>query len=290
MIGQRRIVVSALVVAGIAVAASGCSAGSTATSGARVVVAGQARLDAATDSVVLPLDKYVGPLDTAIHYAQELVTQKCMAKKGFDFKISTFQGVDDPVGFRLFGLWDMKQAEQYGYGIAPDPGGASGFGPGGPIPTSEQPALSTCNTLGEAQFKDPRSADDGMSKPVGPPTAGELAGAAYENTMRNPTAKKLIAAWQKCMTEKGIKVNAGDSGPLMADVNVETIPLEQQIKIAVQEVKCKTDPPNIIQQLVDVDASYQVLSIKKYQAVLIQQLAKIDAAENAAKKYIAENG
>jgi hypothetical protein len=283
-------VVSALVIVGIAVMASGCSAG-TANPDARVVVAGQARLDEATDSVVLPLDKYLGPMDSVILHAQLLVEQKCMAKKGFDFRIPNFQGDDVPQNFRQFGLWNIKDAEKYGYGLAPDPGGAlGGQVPNGPMSAAAQSADSTCSTAGQSQFKDPRSADDGMSKPVGPPTASTLASAAYRSTLKDATAKKLIAAWQKCMTHKGIKVNGKDSGPLMADFDPNVTPLEQQIKIAVQEVECKTAPPSIVQQLLDIDASYQVVSIRKYQAVLNDQLTKINAAENAAKKYVAENG
>ena len=285
---MRRMVVSALVVTGIAVVASGCSAGATTTSDARVVVAGQARLDEATDSVVLPLDKYAGPLDSAISRAQMLVTQKCMAQKGFDFQVSTFQGViEDPAGFRLFGLWDMKDAEQYGYGLKPDPVNDAMLAMNSNMSAAEQAALPTCVAVGRAQFKDPRSAE--TNKPAMAPVLERLEDAAYESTMSDPTTKKLIAAWQKCMTDKGIKVIAGGSGSLGADLNVETT-LEQQIKIAVQDVTCKTAPPDIIQQLVDIDASYQVGLIGKYQALLSQQLTQINAAESAAKKYIADNG
>lgn len=288
--GRPRIVVSALVIIGIAVMASGCSAG-PANPDARVVVAGQARLDEATDSVVLPLDKYIGPMDSVILHAQLLVEQKCMTQKGFDYKIPNFQGDDVSQNFRQFGLWDMKDAEQYGYGLAPDPAGASGGqGPNGPMSAAAQSADSTCSTAGQSQFKDPRSADDGMSTPVGPPTASALAGAAYGSTMKDASGKKLVAAWQKCMTDKGIKVNGKNSGPLMADFDPNVTSLEQQIKIAVQEVECKTASPSIIQQLLDIDASYQVVSIRKYQAVLNDQLIKINAAESAAKKYFAENG
>jgi hypothetical protein len=283
-------VVSALVIVGIAAMASGCSAG-PANPDARVVVAGQARLDEATDSVVLPLDKYIGPMDSVILHAQLLVEQKCMTQKGFDYKIPSFQGDDVSQNFRQFGLWNLKDAEQYGYGLPPDPAGASGGkGPNGTMSAAEQSADSTCSTAGQSQFKDPRGADDGMSKPVGPPTASALAGAAYQSTMTDATAKKLMAAWQNCMKDKGIRANTRDSGPLMAYVDANVTPLEQQIKIAVQEVECKTASPSIIQQLLDIDASYQVVSIRKYQAVLNAQLAKFNAAESAAKKYIAQNG
>lgn len=101
--GQPRIAVSALVIVGSAVMASGCSA-ATANPDARVVVAGQARLDEATDSVVLPLDKYIGPVDSVILHAQLLVEQNCMPQKGFDFKIPNFQGADVPRDFRQFGF------------------------------------------------------------------------------------------------------------------------------------------------------------------------------------------
>jgi hypothetical protein len=282
---RRRTIVSALVMVGIAGLASGCSAGTLATKpDARVVVAGQARLDEVTGAVVFPMDKYAGPRDSVVLHAQLLVEQKCMAQKGFDYKIPNFQGVAVPQDFRVFGLWNMKEAEQYGYGVAPDPAGTSGgLGLNGNLSSAEQSADSTCSTAGQNKFRFP----NGMDTPI---TAGNLAGSAAMSALKDSNGKKLVAAWQKCMTGKGIQVNSGGSGPLMAYVDTTAMPLEQQIKIAVQEVECKTASPSVIQQLVDIDASYQVVLIRKYQTVLNDQLTKMNAVEAAAKKYIAQNG
>ena len=272
---------------GLASVLTGCTATAVSTqSDGRVVISGAARLDEATDSVVLPMDKYTGPQDTVIFRAQQLAQRQCMIAKGFTWQVSTFQGVNNPVGFRAFGLWDMTDAVQYGYGIRPDPAGEAIRALNRNLSTTAQAAADKCSLTGQAKFVDPRG---GMSVSSAT-SASSLRGQAFRNTLNDPTAKKLITAWQKCMTSKAITLNAGRSGPLMADVDASATPLEQQIKIAVQEVTCKTTAPSIIQQLVDIEASYEMVSIGKYQTVLNAQLAKFMVVYDAAKKYIADNG
>ena len=272
---------------GLASVLTGCTATSVPTqSDGRVVISGAARLDEATDSVALPMDKYVGPLDSVFFRAQELAQRQCMIAKGSTWQVSTFQGVDNPVGFRAFGLWDMTDAVQYGYGIRPDPAGEAIRALNHNLSTTAQATADKCSLAGQAKFVDPRG---GMSASSAT-SASSLRGQAFRNTFNDPTAKKLITAWQKCMTSKAITLNAGRSGPLMADVDASATPLEQQIKIAVQEVTCKTTAPSTIQQLVDIEASYEMVSIGKYQTVLNAQLAKFMVVYDAAKKYIADNG
>jgi len=272
---------------GLASVLTGCTATAVSTqSDGRVVISGTARLDEATDSVGLPMDKYAGPQDTVIFRAQQLAQRQCMIAKGFTWQVSTFQGVNNPVGFRAFGLWDMTDAVQYGYGIGPDPAGEAIRALNRNLSTTAQAAADKCSLTGQAKFVDPRG---GMSVSSAT-SASSLRGQAFRNTLNDPTAKKLITAWQKCMTSKAITLNAGRSGPLMADVDASATPLEQQIKIAVQEVTCKTTAPSIIQQLVDIEASYEMVSIGKYQTVLNAQLAKFMVVYDAAKKYIADNG
>ena len=272
---------------GLASVLTGCTATAVSTqSDGRVVISGTARLDEATDSVGLPMDKYAGPQDTVIFRAQQLAQRQCMIAKGFTWQVSTFQGVNNPVGFRAFGLWDMTDAVQYGYGIGPDPAGEAIRALNRNLSTTAQAAADKCSLTGQAKFVDPRG---GMSVSSAT-SASSLSGQAFRNTLNDPTAKKLITAWQKCMTSKAITLNAGRSGPLMADVDASATPLEQQIKIAVQEVTCKTTAPSIIQQLVDIEASYEMVSIGKYQTVLNAQLAKFMVVYDAAKKYIADNG
>ena len=272
---------------GLASVLTGCTATAVSTqSDGRVVISGTARLDEATDSVGLPMDKYAGPQDTVIFRAQQLAQRQCMIAKGFTWQVSTFQGVNNPVGFRAFGLWDMTNAVQYGYGIRPDPAGEAIRALNRNLSTTAQAAADKCSLTGQAKFVDPRG---GMSVSSAT-SASSLRGQAFRNTLNDPTAKKLITAWQKCMTSKAITLNAGRSGPLMADVDASATPLEQQIKIAVQEVTCKTTAPSIIQQLVDIEASYEMVSIGKYQTVLNAQLAKFMVVYDAAKKYIADNG
>lgn len=272
---------------GLASVLTGCTATAVSTqSDGRVVISGAARLDEATDSVGLPMDKYAGPQDTVIFRAQQLAQRQCMIAKGFTWQVSTFQGVNNPVGFRAFGLWDMTDAVQYGYGIRPDPAGEAIRALNRNLSTTAQAAADKCSLTGQAKFVDPRG---GMSVSSAT-SASSLRGQAFRNTLNDPTAKKLITAWQKCMTSKAITLNAGRSGPLMADVDASATPLEQQIKIAVQEVTCKTTAPSIIQQLVDIEASYEMVSIGKYQTVLNAQLAKFMVVYDAAKKYIADNG
>ena len=276
-----------MIIFGLGSVLTGCTATSVpALSDGRVVISGAARLDEATNSVALPLDKYVGPHDTVIFRAQQLAQRQCMIAKGFTWQVSTFQGVDNPVGFRAFGLWDMTDAVQYGYGIRPDPAGEAIRALNHNLSTTAQATADKCSLAGQAKFVDPRG---GMSASSAT-SASSLRGQAFRNTFNDPTAKKLITAWQKCMTSKAITLNAGRSGPLMADVDASVTPLEQQIKIAVQEVTCKTTAPSIIQQLVDIEASYEMVSIGKYQTVLNAQLAKFMVVYDAAKKYIADNG
>ena len=281
------VALTAVIIFGLGSVLAGCTPTSVPTlSDDRVVISGAARLDEATGSVVLPLDKYTGPQDTVIFRAQQLAQRQCMIAKGFTWQVSTFQGVDNPVGFRAFGLWNMTDAVQYGYGIRPDPAAEAIRALNRNLSATAQAAADKCSLAGQAKFVDPRG---GMSASSAT-SASSLNGQAFRNTLNDPTAKKLISAWRKCMTSKAITLNAGRSGPLMADVDASVTPLEQQIKIAVQEVTCKTTAPSIIQQLVDIEASYEMVSIGKYQTVLNVQLVKFMVVYDAAKKFIADNG
>ncbi len=270
-------------VLGVAVLVSGCTTIPTApASVGRVVVAGQARLDTAANIAVLPLDKYSGPQDGVIGYAERIAEKKCMAALGFDYQISTSQVVDNPVGWRIFGLWNSNQATQYGYGIAPDPN-ASGFNSLNPNMSAKMLAADqSCAQKSVVQFQGTSSSSS--------TSAYNLGVGPYQSTLSSPAGKRLIAQWQKCMTDKGITVNSNGSGPLSADVDTATVALEQQIKIAVQEVQCKTQGNNIIQQLADIDASFQVVVIKKNQAVLNKMLIDANAQHKIAQAYISQNG
>ena len=268
---------------GVAVLVSSCSTTTpTPPPDTRTVVTGQARLDQSTNTVFLPLDKYSGPRDGVIGYAQRISEKMCMEALGFDYQISTSQTVSDPVGWRLFGLWNLDEAKKYGYGIAPDPS-ASGFDLLNPNMSEKMVAAhQDCSQKSITQFQGDPSAPTisvynyGMSP--------------YEDTLASTAGKKLIAEWQKCMTDQGIAVDSNGSGPLSADVDVATIPLEQQIKIAVQEIECKTQGNNIVQQLADINASFQVVVIEKNQAILNQSLTNSNAQHKFAEDFILKNG
>ena len=272
---QRTLLFAGAVVAVLTVVVSGCSAtGSRAP--ARVVVSGQARLDPQTDSAVLPLDKYAGSTNSVIDYAQLLDTKACMAGKGFDFPIPQYYpGQENTLGWRLFGLWDMSEAEQYGYSAPPNPGAAAGL----KIQQSEQltpaenAALPGCEQRSQSRFPDDANG-----------LAHELGGEAYGQTLNDATGKKIIAQWNRCMRSQGIKLNATAAGPLVPAVTDSGSPADQ-ILLAVKDVQCKTKY-NVAQRLGDIDASYQVVLIRADQAALNQELKKNNAVYAAADKYL----
>jgi hypothetical protein len=287
MTSRRRHVLLALTAAaGIGILATGWSAVSRSTpspsaGGTRVVIAGQAKLDEAADSVTLPLDKYLGPTDSIVNHAQDLVIQKCMEAKGFPFQISSFTGIDAAAQqWRSFGLWNPTEARKYGYGLAPDPVLESDRALNPNMSAAAVAAVDPCIHESNALFPGP----DQMARY----SAGNLSNEALFDTLADAKGKSLISRWQNCMTAQGIKVASKGYGPLGADIDIDTLSTTKQIAIAVKDVECKSKN-NVIQQLADIDASYQQVLIAAHQRDLNQQLAQTEAVHKAAAATIAEH-
>ncbi|GAA4156897.1 hypothetical protein [Leifsonia shinshuensis] len=282
MSASRTIVIAFIACAG----AAGLTACSTAAHSIdvdfskRTVISGQAKLDEGTDSAVLPLDRYMpsDAEDRTVDYAIDLSLRSCMAGKGFDFKVIDRRQGHSTVGFRLFGVWVLNKAAQYGYNPPP------------PDQVTQQlQALNAQTTTPDSQAAYSACLDAAAKKfprvdPVST-LAAQGAATAFDKTIHDDSAgKKIVADWRSCMSGHGIAL-AKDG----LNVDVSNVNDEQKTKIAVQDVECKT-ATNAVQRLADIDASYQTAIVNQKQAALNDERTKIDKTLAAAQTYIDQNG
>ncbi|GAB3800992.1 hypothetical protein GCM10028798_16300 [Humibacter antri] len=274
-------IASALIV-GVASALCGCASDKKAVStgvdySGRVVVAGQAKLDPSTDSGRLPLDSYAlsDSQSRTIDYAIDLSIHSCMTARGQQFSLVDRRQGHDTSGYRLFGVWLSDEAAKYGYALPPqDPVDQAEVKLNAQAQTpATQKAYSAC--LDEANKKFPRK-DPSSS------LASQGSAEAYSLTVsHDKTGVSIVHQWRNCMQKNGVVVPSSD----VLTVGAASMPKEQQVKVAVQDVECKTQI-NAVQRLSDIDASYQTVFIAKKQAALNDEKAAIVSVVAKAQAYI----
>ncbi len=148
---------------------------------------------------VMPLDEFQYPpgQDLKVSYAEALVTQPCLDKKGFVAKVpfvntsNLDMSVRDP--------FDRDRAATLGYhsrGAVSAPDSAWVEYAYRTLKPGEQEALDSCyEELAEDRPEVPAQTSN---------FASSLAAAAFESSLRKPEVKAAESEWQECMKESGI--------------------------------------------------------------------------------------
>ncbi|HUC25304.1 MAG TPA: hypothetical protein VMA73_21570 [Streptosporangiaceae bacterium] len=230
-------------------------------------------------AISLPLDSYAdvaGLQQTALAEAQVLLTQKCMAARGFVYTSQATPSQEQAVLQTIeygFGATNLADASVYGYGqpsadSGPQPGGLFlggfssfnalkqqppawtvallGFAPGARIgPVREE----SCTTLALNDVYRPGSQ-------IGDPVPA-IAEQASQWTQTDPRILAVDSAWSKCMALRGFHY-ANPQQP--ADHHWPTTPTAAETATAVADVTCKQQV-NLINTWLTVEAAYQTALI-----------------------------
>jgi hypothetical protein len=229
--------------------------------------------------ISLPLNAYAdvsGQQQTVLVEAQSLLTQKCMADRGFVYFSETTSVQEQAILQSLeygFGVTSLGNATTYGYGQPPDSSGPPpvavflggfssfsqlkqeaalavallGFAPGVRIaPVHEEGCLNIAN--GEIYGR-------GIS-PVGDPVPS-IAQQAGMWTQTDPRVLAVNAAWSRCMARRGYHYTSPEQP---ASHNWPAKPTKKEAATAVADVTCKQQT-NLANTWLTVEAAYQTALI-----------------------------
>jgi hypothetical protein len=237
--------------------------------------------------VNLPLDAYSGvsiSQQTVLTEASGLLTQQCMAGRGFVYSApasgSQEQALVQATEYG-FGVTSASAASSYGYGQAAGAGGAQagpaflgGFASFGDL--ASQPRAWTVALLGFAP-----GAHIGARTPAGclsvasqeldgaggsglPDPVPAIALQASTWTQSDPRVVAVVAAWSRCMAQRGYKYRSPEAA---ANAGWPKKPTTAETATAAADVACK-EQVNLPNTWLAVEAAYQAALIGQDVATL----------------------
>ena len=252
--------------------------------------------------VNLPLSTYADVAilqQSALADANTLLTQKCMAAKGFSYSTTATPSAEEAIVQDTeygYGVSSLADAGTYGYG---QPGGGAGPGPGPAFlggfasfgDLAKQPRAWTVALLGFAPgARIGRNHTEGCLQLAGTLLYGNRGGPsdpvpsiavqASQWTQTDPRVLAVEAAWSRCMAARGFKYSNPQQA---ADAHWPSTPTPRETATAVADVTCKQQV-NLVNTWLTVEAAYQTVLVAKDLATLSQLQASfkeiLQRAEN----------
>ena len=198
---------------------------------------------------VLPLDEYFGLSFAISDYAESLLVQECMAKKGFDYPTGEPKRIDSaplPTQSRAYrSLFTPAIAAQFGYGgPRTDPPQAS-------LTAEERAAIAS----DEGQAALGRCFDRARQTLPQPPDRGlveSLSVAAFNSAVETREVREAAERWKECMAPEGISDLPDDPMEMPTDSMRATWgtgmtgedtayrpPSAGEIRVAVRDAECR---------------------------------------------------
>jgi hypothetical protein len=269
---------------------------------------------ASGETISLPLNSYAdvsGLQQTVLSEAQSLLTQKCMAARGFDYtsqptpsqEQALLQGIEygfnGPYGRANWLTISLTDASTYGYG---QPAGASGPPPGGVFlggftsfnALRQHPALAMA-LLGFAPGVSIRPvrqpgclniANNEIYRPGGSQFGDPVPAIAQQAglwTQTDPRVMAATAAWSRCMALRGYHYVS----PQQAAFHFRPAsPTAAETATAVADVTCKQQV-NLINTWLTVEAAYQTALIGQNIDTLAHLQASFQGALNRVEALLA---
>jgi hypothetical protein len=238
--------------------------------------------------VNLPLSTYADVAilqQSALADANTLLTQKCMAAKGFSYSATTTPSAEEAIvqGTEYgYGVTSQADAGTYGYG---QPGSGSGPGPGPAFlggfasfgDLAKQPRAWTVALLGFAPgARIGKNQTEGCLQLAGTLLYGnrggpsdpvpQIAVQASQWTQSDPRVLAVDAAWSRCMAARGYKYSNPQQA---ADAHWPSTPTPRETATAVADVTCKQQV-NLVNTWLTVEAAYQAVLVAKDLSTLSQ--------------------
>ncbi|GIG34908.1 hypothetical protein [Cellulomonas pakistanensis] len=181
----------------------------------------------------------------------------------------------DPHSDRTFGVWDLAEAEEYGYAVPPQGGRSAGA----VAPDVPSAVWDGCNASPAVQAMSPEV--DGSY---------ELAAAlrdASDAAAASEASRAAVADWTACLAEHDLEPAGGDSGYAVAGASTSRWDRDS-VAMAVADVRCKT-AVDFVPRMADARAAAQAPVLAVFRDELEARLAHQRAAVAAAEVYLAEH-
>jgi hypothetical protein len=260
---------------------------------------------ASGEAISLPLNTYAdvaGLQQTVLSEAQSLLTQKCMAARGFVYTGQATPSQEQALLQNIeygFGVTSLDDAYTYGYGQpaaagGPQPGGLFlggftsfsalqqhpamalallGFAPGVRIPPVREPG---CLILANSEIYRPGSTQLGDPVPA-------IAQQASMWTQTDPRVVAVNQAWSRCMAQHGYHYGSPEQA---AAHNWPASPTAAETATAVADVTCK-QRVNLTNTWLTVEAAYQTALIGQNLGTLANLQASFQGALNRVETLLA---
>lgn len=236
---------------------------------------GSAVVDPVSGTIELPLDRY-GMTDTerrTLEYAFDVVVSECMAARGFEYAVIDRREIQVKSDWR-YGVWVESEVAKYGYGFPTDPA------------TAELEKLNSAEYPPGWHDANTECGHEGASVVIAEPlTTEQQAFNYYDVVMASDQAEDVVREWKDCLDDQGVTPpNDGWMPP-----EAEDAPTEQQIAIALVDVRCKDDV-DLVERLADLEADAQQATLDEREAEFAEQRAAIDEALQAAQQLSSAGG
>jgi len=258
--------------------------------------------------IAFPLDAYSFTPDQreTVIYATQLLTQQCALRFGVDYKVSP-PPYDQPTyadtHARRFGIFQLEQAQQYGYNPPPDPDqdanrgkGAGGWNPG-PYELLVVVGHGNSSTADKALPVDDQGVtldEDGCSGwadrtlRAGAPDVDDIAvlndaNASVYDSKKDSRVQAAFHAWSTCMADQGYHY---DDPWQPNNKEWPEPPDDEEIATAVADVTCKQQT-NLVGIWLAVETAYENRAIEQHAEQLRQVKDLLDAELRNANDVLA---
>ncbi|MET0433525.1 MAG: hypothetical protein ABW025_05100 [Cellulomonas sp.] len=178
-----------------------------------------------------------------------------------------------PHSDRTFGVWDLEEAQEYGYAVPPE-GGRPAGAVDADVPMSVWEGCAASPTI------------QAMSPEVeGSYELAEALRQADEVAASSEASRGAVADWTSCLAGYSLEPAGGDSGYAVAGASTSRWDRES-VALAVVDVRCKTEV-DFVPRMADARAAAHAPVLAMFRDELEARLAHQRAAAAAAEAYLA---
>lgn len=178
----------------------------------------------------------------------------------------------DPASDRTFGVWDLAEAQEYGYAVPPE-GGRGAGAVDADVPMS---AWEECNASPTVRAMSPEV--DGSDELAAALLQADEVAAASEAT------RAAVADWTACLARSGLEPAGGDRGYAVAGTSTSRWDRES-VALAVTDVSCKTEV-DFVPRMADAAAAAQAPVLLMFRDELVSRIAHMRAVVPVAEAYL----
>jgi hypothetical protein len=178
----------------------------------------------------------------------------------------------DPHSDRTFGVWDLAEAQEYGYAVPPEGGRPAGA-------VDADVPMSVWEDCGGSAVVEAMSPEQDSSDEL-----ADALGRAHDAAAASEASRAAVADWTACLARHGLQPAGGDSGYAVAGASTSRWDRDS-VALAVTDVRCKTEV-DFVRRMADAVAAAQAPVLMMFRDELEAGLAHQRVAAAAAQAYL----